>query len=163
VHEFGHALGLQHEEHAMALMMTSGGEARYCGAPRLAPHPDDLAGLRALYGPSREPLHDLAASAFRDDPARIDRIWMVDRQRTIERCPGALFDAGWAVANRGSLVAGFRVEWYASRSRAFNRVDDVLLSVSRGLMARGAGVLHAEAVAATRGRTGAGHVGRTHR
>ncbi|MFA7386793.1 MAG: matrixin family metalloprotease, partial [Thiohalobacteraceae bacterium] len=45
VHELGHALGLNHEHDAPAIMAPSVGNVR-------TPQADDLAGVRALYGPS---------------------------------------------------------------------------------------------------------------
>ena len=132
LHELGHAVGLQHENHAMSLMMQSNGEGRYCGSPQFSPHPDDLTGLRALYGVDhRAPLTDIAAGVLRIVEGRPDEVRMLDNPGVVEGCPGDMFDVGWALANRGSGEAAFDIWWYASRSPAFDRVDDVLLGVDR--------------------------------
>lgn len=130
IHEFGHALGLQHEDHQMALMMSRNGEGRYCGSPQYAPHPDDIAGLRRLYG-EHNPRIDLAASAFEWDGA--DRIAGTMDPATLRLCPGAIFTVDWAIANRGTAAERYDVFWYASRSSAFNSPEDVLLGLERDL------------------------------
>lgn len=130
LHEFGHALGFDHEDDAMSLMMTSHGEGRYCGYPQFAPHPDEIAGMQSLYGDGRIQ-HDIAASSFEWQAA--DEIRMTMFRETLHGCPGQIVDMRWSVANRGTHAIRYDVFWYASRSPHFALPDDDLLKVERGL------------------------------
>lgn len=128
IHEFGHALGLDHEDDAMSIMMRTAGEGRYCGSPQFAPHPDDIAGMQSLY-PDRQTQHDLAASSLQWEGD--NRIGMTMPRRTLRGCPGELVVMRWSVANRGTEPVTYEVWWHASQSPAINRPDDVLLKVER--------------------------------
>lgn len=64
LHEMGHAIGLEHFDDGMSLMMTSDGEGKYCGSHTVTPHGDDAGGGRFLYG-SGNVSHDVATSEFR--------------------------------------------------------------------------------------------------
>lgn len=128
IHEFGHALGLAHEDDAMAIMMSTNGEGRYCGSPQFAPHPDDIAGMQSLY-PEHRIEHDLAASSLQWDGE--NRIGMTMARRTVRGCSGELVAMRWSVANRGTEPVDYAVWWHASQSPAINRDDDVLLKVER--------------------------------
>lgn len=127
IHEFGHALGLGHENEEMTLMMESSGEGRYCGAPQFAPHPDGVEAMQALYGDGRVQ-HDLAASsmAFAED----DRVDMTMPRLTVAGCPGRLVDMHYSVANRGTEPVDYEVFWYASQ---VPYAAELLLGVERGL------------------------------
>lgn len=126
IHEFGHAMGLGHEDHAMTLMMTSGGEGRYCGTPQFAPHPDEISAMQAIYG-DRQVEHDLAASSMRYHS--VDRVDMTMEREAVEGCAGRLVEMRWSVAHRGTEPMTYDVWWYASEAPY---AADLLLKVERG-------------------------------
>lgn len=135
LHELGHALGLDHEDHEMALMMTREGEGRYCGDRPFMPHPDDVAGARRLYGDG-SPTADLAASPWRwagpDSIGPVHPIVGAERMRVPRGCAGSLVDVQYSVANFGSAPAGYRLWWFASFDDVWSW-DDHLLSVGEEL------------------------------
>ena len=59
LHEIGHALGLGHSPVANSIMYAFGNS-------RTTLHPDDIAGVQALYGPSRRPLPEWSSSETDD-------------------------------------------------------------------------------------------------
>lgn len=129
IHEFGHALGLDHEDNVMTVMMPRNGEGRSCGTPQFAPHPDDVAVMQRLY-PDRRVQHDLAASSFEWEAT--DRIGMTMPRQTVRGCLGQLVTQRWSVANRGTEDVTYDVWWYASETPAFNSPQDRLLKIERG-------------------------------
>lgn len=130
IHEFGHALGLGHEDHRMSIMMSTGGEGLYCGSPQMTTHPDDLAGKRALYG-NGEPMVDIAASAMR--VIGRDLIGLTTPRVVMPACPNALATFDWSIGNRGTAPARVDVFWYASPEPTFTDERTVLLRVERDI------------------------------
>lgn len=116
IHELGHALGLEHEDDEMGVMMTLDGEARFCGSRPFSPMPDDVAGVRALHR-SAGTVRDLAASAF--EHAGHDHVEISAAGERFNGCSGRLFQATYSVANLGNVRSSYRLRWYAS-------IDDVL-------------------------------------
>lgn len=132
LHELGHALGLDHEDERMAMMMTRSGEGRFCGPRPFSPHPDDIAGVRQLYGDGSR-IDELAASPWRWAGAdRISEVHALDGAGALPPptgCVGDLVTVEYSVANLGTDEAGYRLWWFASRDDRISW-DDVLLHVS---------------------------------
>lgn len=132
LHELGHALGLDHEDDALAMMMSREGEGRFCGERPFMPHPDDAAGVRRLYG-DRGRVAELAASPWRwAGPDRMAEVHALDGADALPPpagCAGTLFSVQYSVANLGTADTAYRLYWFASRD---DRVswDDQLLGVS---------------------------------
>lgn len=121
MHELGHALGLNHEDDQMALMMSTDGEGKYCGNRMVEPHPDDATGGRRLY-PSGGSSRDLAASEFRmTAPDRVDLNSQPNSTRTL--CPGARHQVFWSVANLGTVNETYSVRWYLSSNLRITEYD----------------------------------------
>jgi hypothetical protein len=120
IHEMGHALGLEHDDSHMNLMMTSDGEGKYCGTHTISPHPDDAEGGRFLYG-SGNTSHDLGASEFRLIGSN-----NVDRNTspgTTYLCPGNSYTFRWSVGNMGNVGDGYQVDWYLSTNNIISTSD----------------------------------------
>lgn len=111
LHELGHAIGLNHEDEYMSLMMSTDGEGKYCGTYMVEPHPDDATGGRALY-PDRGDSRDLAASEFK--VAGINRVATNSDGTTRTLCPGERHEVQWSVANLGTIDETYNVRWYLS-------------------------------------------------
>lgn len=120
MHELGHALGLNHYDDHMSLMMTSDGEGKYCGSRMVEPHPDDAMGARRLY-PTRAESHDLAASEFR--LVEPDRVALNSNATVTNLCPGDLHTVRWSVANLGTVDERYNVRWYLSTNRTISTYD----------------------------------------
>ncbi len=144
LHELGHFLGLDHEDGANALMMSRRGEGRYCSARPWGLMPDDIAGVRRLYGRSGPHVREFSATGLRWVwPDRLHPVGVRMRDRVLGGAPPALRErlraepypdeeelerAGCAgdvvpvqagIANRGTLGGSYRLWWFAS-------IDDVL-------------------------------------
>jgi len=114
----------------MSLMMSRSGEGRYCGSPQFTPHPDDVGGMRRLYG-NGATVHDLAASSFELEAP--DNFTMTMPRDTIFGCHGRIVPMRWSVANRGTAPVTYDVLWYAARHEHFASPDDLLIAVERDL------------------------------
>ncbi len=154
LHELGHFLGLNHEDDTLAVMMSTQGEARYCAERPWGPMPDDIAGVRRLYGRNRDAIRELSAVSQRHigpdllfgvgqrptdralgrmppglaAPLRAESLPQPD-ELDREGCPGQLVPVQYAVANRGTLTGRYRVLWWASADRHLSP-DDVLLGTT---------------------------------
>lgn len=121
MHELGHALGLNHDDEHMALMMSTDGEGKYCGNRMIEPHPDDATGGRRLYGQAGES-RDLAASEFKVVAA--DRVALNSQPNNTETlCPGSRHTVDWSVANLGTVDETYNVRWYLSENRRITDLD----------------------------------------
>lgn len=123
IHELGHALGLNHEDDQMALMMSTDGEGKYCGQYMVSPHPDDVTGARALYGTDARS-RDLAASEFRH--VGVDRVTTNSPMGIVDLCPGARHEVRWSVSNVGTMDETYNVRWYLSTNARITTADRVI-------------------------------------
>jgi hypothetical protein len=123
IHEMGHALGLDHYDDVMNLMMTSDGEGKYCGNFVVEPHPDDANGGRFLYGSGNRSI-DIGASEHRlagPDDVRVDNV-----PGTEVLCPGDQYGFRWSIGNMGTEGVRYDVAWYLSANDVIS-VRDILL------------------------------------
>jgi len=120
LHELGHAIGLNHDDDHMSLMMSTDGEGKYCGSRMVEPHPDDATGGRRLY-PDREASRDLAASEFR--MTGVNRVSTNSRFGERPLCPGERHQVLWSVANLGTVNERYSVRWYLSTNTRITPFD----------------------------------------
>jgi hypothetical protein len=116
VHEYGHALGLDHDDRFMNMMMTSDGEGKYCGNFVIEPHPDDVVGGRFLYNSGRRSV-DLGASAHW--LLGLNDVELSHSTGTTARCPGELHTFRWSIGNLGTEGTVYDVAFVLS-------TDDVI-------------------------------------
>ena len=134
LHEMGHALGLEHYDDVMNLMMTSDGEGKYCGNFVIEPHPDDAAGGRFLYGSGNRST-DIGASEDR----LVGPDW-VDVNTTLGTqlvCPGDRYTFLWSVGNMGTEGVVYNVAWYLSPNNVISTSDIFVASNSRAYESAG--------------------------
>jgi hypothetical protein len=111
VHEFGHALGLLHDDRFMNLMMTSNGEGKYCGNFVVEPHPDDANGGRFLYNSGNHST-DIGASAHK--LTGLNAIALDTPSGMTSVCPGDAYTFEWSVGNMGTEGVDYNVAWVLS-------------------------------------------------
>lgn len=104
IHEFGHALGLKHDNRAMSVMNNTGttrgnNHGKYCGPHKDAPHPDEL-DFAFKYHRSDRTSFDLAASGFFLDANGRRSLTMAAGTTSV--CPGDSLDYSFSIANRGT-------------------------------------------------------------
>jgi len=104
IHEFGHALGLKHDNRLMSVMNNAGtgtgnNHGKYCGPRKDAPHPDDLDFAFKYHGSSSKSF-DLAASGFFLDAS--SRRVLTMSAGTTSVCQGDSLDYAFSIANRGT-------------------------------------------------------------
>lgn len=120
IHEMGHALGLNHYDDAMNLMMTNDGEGKYCGTHTVAPHGDDAAGGRFLYG-SGNTSRDVGASEFYlEGPNDVELNTVAG---TLNVCPGDRYTFRTSVGNLGTVSETYNIRWYLSTNKIISNSD----------------------------------------
>jgi hypothetical protein len=120
IHEMGHALGLEHYDDVMNLMMTSDGEGKYCGKFVVEPHPDDAAGGRFLYGSGNHST-DIGASEQRLVGANNVELNTTPGTETV--CPGDKYTFQWSLGNMGTEGVTYNVAWYLSINNIISTKD----------------------------------------
>lgn len=120
VHEFGHALGLDHDDRFMNLMMTSDGEGKYCGNFVIEPHPDDVAGGRFLYNSGRRSV-DIGTSAHW--LVGLNDVALSPPTATTAVCPGELHVFRWSVGNLGTEGTTYDVAFVLSFDQVISTSD----------------------------------------
>jgi hypothetical protein len=130
VHEFGHALGLDHDDRFMNLMMTSDGEGKYCGNFVIEPHPDDASGGRFLYGSGNRST-DIGASASRLIGS--NDVDLNDPTSTVSLCPGDSHTFKWSVGNMGTEDVTYDVAWVLSTNNVIT-LSDIWLAGNVGAL-----------------------------
>jgi hypothetical protein len=119
-HEMGHALGLDHDDGFMNLMMTSDGEGKYCRNYVIEPHPDDASGGRYLYGSGNRST-DIGASEHR--LAGPNDVELNTSPGTEMVCPGSKYTFRWSVGNMGTEDVTYNVAWYLSTNDIISTAD----------------------------------------
>lgn len=125
LHELGHALGLGHEDAALATMNSYYPNAGPLGPDfDIAPHGDDRAGQRSLYGDGKT-VKDLAASNYaRAAAGRSEPI-----SPTQHGDPGEIISFKHTVVNLGTVsVSEIRVAYYLSEDSEIDGKDTFLKS-----------------------------------
>ncbi len=120
LHELGHAIGLNHYDDAMSMMLSSDGDATYCGSRMVSPHPDDTEGGRFLYSDGARS-RDLAASTYY--LAGADRVELNSQAGIETLCPGEAYQVRWSVANLGTVDETYSVRWYLSVNKTITMHD----------------------------------------
>ena len=120
IHEMGHALGLEHDDRFMALMMTTDGEGKYCGNFVIEPHPDDAQGGRFLYNSGNTSV-DIGASEFR--VVGSNNVALNTPPGLTFVCPGDQYTFNWSVGNLGNVGRQYDVRWYLSTNPTISTSD----------------------------------------
>lgn len=133
LHEFGHALGLNHEDRWMATMNSFYPDSGPLGQGRTwDPLPDDREGARFLY-PDATTETDVAASVFRSTGGGSSGLVASATAATA----GSSVSLGFSFGNLGIQRADFQIGFYLSHDDAIG-LGDVLLGTSTAWAERGA-------------------------
>lgn len=129
LHELGHALGLGHSDHQLAVMNTyypSGGSVGYY--EETTPLPDDRWGLKILY-PDNSSGRDVAVSRFKGDGEghlrynQLNKAWM-------DRKTGDTISVEYTILNLGTTDESVTIQFYISTNDYISTYDTYLGSTT---------------------------------
>jgi hypothetical protein len=121
LHEFGHSLGLAHENDVLATMNAYYPNGGALGNGRPDPHADDLAGAFQLY-PAQGGAHDLATSAYRRTGSGTSA--PISMPAAVARGSSVAFP--YTVSNRGTYAETVMVHFFASTDSLISTTDPYL-------------------------------------
>lgn len=129
LHELGHAIGLEHEDHCLATMNSQYPAGGTLGQYKeWDPLADDRQGARYLYPGSSSSNYsierDIAASVFRVDTNSPGEACLVSCTSQVQR--GKSTNVMFTFSNLGDITQDFKVGFYLSRDATININDTYL-------------------------------------